>query len=262
MIKIRPQELLQKNIWLYTSIFCVVCAFVACRVSVRPDPNVSIVEIEAVITYTPSLTETPSPIPVGDSSEPAEVIPPVESNQDNPPAPTFDPLERTLPAFDQFIEKVKNGVAGQVVGLWVENKLSLKVVYQPETNPAFVSSIDNVATYFLLPYQKAGNHGLLAHNYLAGRYFYDLVIGDVIQLVYGDGYYEDFEITEIKDFQALEPNSPYSNFIDLASGEQLTATNLFIGVYFGPYHSTLQTCLTRGNNTEWGRHFTLAPLTD
>ncbi len=164
-----------------------------------------------------------------------------------------------LPAFDQFIQDLKTGESGRIVGIWVDNVLALRVVYQPSNNPAFVSSEDDVATYFLLPWEKAGNYGLLAHNNLAGRYFFNLQIGDIISLVFGDGDYMDFEIMEIKEFQALQPDSAYSNFIDLATGEQLTVNQVFIEVYMGDFHTTLQTCIANGNETEWGRLFTIAP---
>jgi len=184
--------------------------------------------------------------------------------------PTLSPIEITATAeviqheenlriFDQFIADLKTGEAGKIVGIWIENVLALKVVYQPSNNLGFVSTIDETATYFLYPWQKAGNHGLLAHNYLAGRYFFNVQVGDIVTLVFGDGDYEDFEVTSINEYQALQPNSPYSNFIDQSTGEQLTATNLFIEVYMGEYHTTLQTCIAVGAETEWGRRFILAP---
>jgi hypothetical protein len=169
------------------------------------------------------------------------------------------PVERTVPLFDQFIQDLKTGDKNKIVGLWVEGKMALRVVYQPPNNPGFVSTVDNVATYFLMPYKLAGNYGMLAHNYLAGRYFFNLVVGDVVELVFGDGNYQDFEVVEIKEFQALKPNSPQSDYIDLVSGAQLTANKLFIQVYMGEFHTTLQTCIARGNEGSWGRQFVLAP---
>ncbi|MDK2980544.1 MAG: hypothetical protein PWQ55_891 [Chloroflexota bacterium] len=197
----------------------------------------------ATLTATTGPTETPAPTPT---------ITPT-------PTPAATATPDWLPIFDQFIADVKTGEAGRVVGIWVEGVLALEVVYQPATNPGYVSTDDEIATYFLYPWQKAGNHGLLAHNYLAGRYFFNLQVGDIISLVWGDGNYEDFEITQIKDFQALQPDNPYSNFIDLDSGEQLTVNNVFLEVYMGDYHTTLQTCIAQGNETEWGRQFVLAP---
>lgn len=167
--------------------------------------------------------------------------------------------ERQLRIFDQFISEMKNGNANQVVGIWVENVMALEVVYQPAGNSSFVSTVDDVVTYFLYPWEKAGNHGLLAHNYLAGRYFFDVGYGDIITLVFGDGYYQDFEVTQIKEYQALQPNSPYSNFIDLETGEQKNVNTVFMEVYMGDFHTTLQTCIANGGEGEWGRQFTLAP---
>ncbi|REG11758.1 sortase family protein [Pelolinea submarina] len=212
----------------------------ACSTQVKePQPLVH----SATLTPTVGPTETPAPTPT---------ITPT-------PTPEYTATPDWLPIFDQFIADVKNGEADQVVGIWVDNVLALRVVYQPATNPGYVSTEDEVATYFLYPWNKAGNHGLLAHNYLAGRYFFNLSVGDVISLVWGDGNYEDFEITRIKDFQALQPDNPYSNFVDLDTGEQLTVNNVFLEVYMGDYHTTLQTCIAQGSETEWGRQFVLAP---
>jgi len=195
-------------------------------------------------TQTPIPTETPTPTP--DSTAIYQVTQTAEA-------------EEQLRVFDQFIADMKNGNAAQVTGIYVENVLALAVVQQPPGNAGFVSTIDDVITYFLYPWQKAGNHGLLAHNYLAGRYFFDVGYGDIITLVFGDGYYEDFEVTQIKEYQALQPDSPYSNFIDLETGEQKTVNTVFFDVYMGAYHTTLQTCIAKGAEGEWGRHFTLAP---
>lgn len=198
-----------------------------------------------------------------------EIIGPIETASPAP-TPTHSPAEITATAetlrheenmriFDQFISDLKTGESDRIVGVWIENVLGIRVVYQPTGNPGFVSSVDEMATYFMMVWQKSGNHGLLAHNYLAGRYFFNIQVGDIITIVFGDGNYEDFEVISIKEYQALQPDSPYSNFIDLESGEQLTSTNLFMNIYMGDYHITLQTCIANGAETEWGRLFTLAP---
>jgi hypothetical protein len=202
--------------------------------------------VNPAVKHIPNTIEQPSPT----------ITPNPTATSTPEPTPTEDIWK---PIFDQFIEDVKNGNPDQIVGLWAENVMALRVVYQPASNPGFVSTEDNVATYFMVPWEKAGNHGLLAHNYLAGRYFFNLKVGDIIQLVFGDGYYMDFEISEIKEFQALQPDSPYSNFIDLTTGEQLTVNDVFVEVYMGDFHTTLQTCIANGNESEWGRLFTIAP---
>jgi hypothetical protein len=215
----------------------------ACTISPRPVP------VEVMVTMTPSSQPTESPkatptsVPTAIPTKVAEVI----------------QVEKTVPLFDQFIQDIKTGEKNKIVGLWVEGKMALTVVYQPASNPGFVSTVDNVATYFLLPYKMAGNYGMLAHNYLAGRFFFNMTTGDIIQLVFGDGDYQDFEVVDIKEYQALQPNSPRSDYINLVSGAQLTANNLFYEVYMGDFHTTLQTCIAQGIEDSWGRRFVLAP---
>jgi len=224
--------------------------FTACQAQPAPEPVVA----NETWTAVPALEAT--------ATIPDATITPIPPTATATPDATEIALAATadwLPIFDQFVEDMKNGNADQIVGIWVENILALRVVYQPASDPGYVSTNDDEVTYFLYPWQKAGNHGLLAHNYLAGRYFFNLNVGDIITLVFGDGDYMDFEITEIKEFQALQPDNPYGNFIDLESGEQLTVNNVFIEVYMGDFHTTLQTCIASGIESEWGRQFVLAP---
>ena len=105
--------------------------------------------------------------------------------------------------------------------------MALNVVLQPDSNPAFVSSEPETATYFTMVQQYTGNTGLLAHNYLAGLYYFDLQPGQVIILVYGDGHTEKFIVSQKEEFQVLSPYSPTSSFIDLATGATLSTTDMF-----------------------------------
>ncbi|MDO9545432.1 MAG: hypothetical protein Q7J07_01620, partial [Pelolinea sp.] len=141
------------------------------------EPNV--IMITETVIPAPTMTPGPTATATPDATATAQAL-----------------REYNLRIFDQFIENNKNGNGDQVTGLWVENVMALQVVYQPSSNPGFVSTVDNVATYFLYPWQKAGNHGLLAHNYLAGRYFFNVQLGEIITLVFGDGNYMDFEVTK------------------------------------------------------------------
>jgi len=254
------------------NIICLVLIFtiwvlVACSGStskeVLQEPGVNIVP--QLITSTPEqeIIENQTEAPIAEKPQGADTAVNKENGDKNQNAQEKSSAElSTLPIFDQFIQDIKTGEADKIVGMWVEDVLALRVIYQPTNQPGFVSTIDRVATYFLYPWEHAGNHGLLAHNYLAGRFFFDMGVGDIIQLVFGDGNYMDFEVTEIKEFQALEPNNPYGNFIDLETGQQLTANNVFIEVYMGDFHTTLQTCIAYGGNSEWGRQFTMAPPID
>ncbi|MCL4258163.1 MAG: hypothetical protein KJZ53_06500, partial [Anaerolineales bacterium] len=79
--------------------------------------------------------------------------------------------------------------------------------------------------------------------------------GDVAELVMGDGSVLEFEIYEIQSYQALSPNSALSDFLDLDTGEKLTANDLFYRVYGGQMTLTFQTCINRDNISTWGRTF-------
>ena len=89
-----------------------------------------------------------------------------------------------------------------------------------------------------------------------------LKVGDIVQLVYGDGNYLDFEVVKINEYQALQPDSPYSNCVNLNTGEELSANNLFIEVCMGDFHTTLQTCITKGNETGLCNIFSVKLITD
>lgn len=196
------------------------------------------------VSPTPTLTQTPE-----STATPTETATPL---------PTPTPLPP--PFLDTFIENLKNGNAGQVVGVYVEDALSLRVVQQPASDPAYVSTIPNTATYFAMVRSVTGNTGLLAHNYLAGAYFFDLTPGQLVTLIYGDGSTDEYVVSSAEEFQALSPSSPTSNFVSLSSGETLSSTDLFYRVFGGGTRTTFQTCIAQGNEDSWGRLFVIAPL--
>jgi len=165
-------------------------------------------------------------------------------------------VSRTIPVSD-FVQSLIDGSAGTIRGLYVDNKFAFPVVQQPTGNAAFVSTTEDVITDFAMP-RKYGVTGLLAHNYLAGIEFFELEIGDLIQVVYGDGNIQMYRVSDIQSYQALSPNSASSNFVDLATSEKLTASQLFKRVYMGEHHLTLQTCIQQGSEDSWGRLFVIA----
>jgi len=160
-------------------------------------------------------------------------------------------------AINDFISIVADGTSEVIRGVYSESNFALEIVQQPHGQAGFVSSIEGVVTQFSMPTQY-GVTGLLAHNYLSGRYFFKLGKGDVIQLVFGDGSLKEYQITDIQRYQALQPNSIKSKFLDLISGEQLSANQLFKRVYMGSHHLTLQTCIQAGSEDSWGRLFIIA----
>ena len=161
-----------------------------------------------------------------------------------------------FPAFTDFVTNVSNGKPNQIVGVYVENVLALRVVQQ--INPEFVSLNEGEATQYALANAKEGNIGLLAHQALSGVLFNSLKKGDIVQIIYGNSVISRYEVTEIKDFQAYKADDPTSNFIDLSNHSTLTSTSLFYHLYGGDKHVTFQTCITRNNHDEWGLHFVIA----
>jgi hypothetical protein len=168
-----------------------------------------------------------------------------------------DRQEAVIPVLMDFSNSVQNGQAGVLRGVYTEDVLALPVVQQPAGSPGFVSGYDGLVTQFGMAAQF-GTIGLLAHNHLAGRSFSGLEVGQTVRLVYGDGRIERFIVTEVLEYQALQPTSPYSSFRDLASEEVLSAQQMFQRVYQGEHHLTFQTCIDAEGNPSWGRLFVIA----
>ena len=163
----------------------------------------------------------------------------------------------TKVAINNFISTVADGATGVIRGVYSEHNFALQIIQQPAGQAGFVSTIEGVVTQFAMPSQY-GITGLLAHNYLSGSHFFGLGMGDIVQLVYGDGDIKDYQIVDIQRYQALQPNSPISQFLDLKTGEKISATQLFKRVYMGNHHLTLQTCIQEGSEDSWGRLFIIA----
>lgn len=164
-----------------------------------------------------------------------------------------------LPTFADFSKSVQNGDAKTLRGVYVADVFALPVVQQPANIPGYVSTTDGELTQFGMAAQY-GNVGLLAHNHLSGKLFSQLVAGQEVRLVYGDGSTEVFIISEVLHYQALQPNSPYSSFrnMDKTSEATLSAEQMFKRAYFGDRHVTFQTCISAYGNTSWGRLFIIA----
>jgi hypothetical protein len=96
--------------------------------------------------------------------------------------PAFDPVDLNSANaaetdqiqldFERFITEVSDGQPEEVRGVHVPGVLELPVIQQPSSDGVFVSPDLDVATQF----RSAASHGvtgLLAHNYLSGRLFYN-----------------------------------------------------------------------------------------
>ena len=162
-----------------------------------------------------------------------------------------------LPNLSSFSSSIQNGEGKVIRGAYVDGLFALPILQQPSNNAAFVSTVDNTLTQFGMASQF-GNVGLLAHNYLSGQFFFQLTAGMVIQLVFGDGRIETYQVTHIYRYQATSPNSVSSDFVDLETQKTITASELFTKVYKGPRHVTFQTCISQDGNSSWGRYFVVA----
>jgi hypothetical protein len=171
--------------------------------------------------------------------------------------PTVGYSKSVTPNFSDSYNLIRNGEADVLRSVYVPDMFTLPVVQQPADNPYFVSNHDGEATQFSIASQY-GNVGLLAHNNLSGKSFSKLSVGQEVELVYGDGRVEDFVITQVLRFQALQPQSQQSSFIDLDNSETLSANQLFNRVYAGSRHITFQTCIKAHGNASWGRLFIVA----
>jgi hypothetical protein len=158
---------------------------------------------------------------------------------------------------DSFISSVSNGKASQVTGLYAEDILAYSVRRQPDGNMGYVSDATDEVTQFGLAAQY-GTQAFLAHNYLAGASFSELTVGQYITLVYGDGSTADFRVDAIRRYQALSPDSTQSRFVDLKSGEELSASDLFYAIYNSESAVVLQTCIASEGISTWGRLFVQA----
>ena len=156
-----------------------------------------------------------------------------------------------------LIDGVVNGQADQVVGVYVSDLLSMPVVQQPEGDSTFISSTDNTITQFSAA-TMFDSTGLLAHNTKAGSQFFDLEINQQAVLIFGDGTTHSYRIESIHSYQALDPNNPYSDFIDLSDNSQLSSNDLFLETYGAGDQLVFQTCIAAEGINSWGRIFIIA----
>ncbi len=161
------------------------------------------------------------------------------------------------PSLGAFTDRVSHGAASEVLGLYLDGRVALHVVHQPTNDRNYVSAVPGTATLFSLA-AETGTLGFLAHREAGGAAFASLSLGDSVRVIYGDGRTEAFTVSEIDRYQALEPSDPYADFVDLGSGEQLSAAQVFQRVYGSGRGLVLQTCLPRDGDLSWGRLFVLA----
>jgi hypothetical protein len=162
-----------------------------------------------------------------------------------------------LPTLATFTSWLDNGQASLLRGIYVPDILADGVVQQPAGQGNFVSPRQGYVTQFGAA-SALGSTGLLAHNYLAGATFSLLQAGQLVYLVYGDGKTATFIVTHRLQYQALQPDSPYSNFIDLGNHRSMSSSQVFSAAYGHPGAVVFQTCIAANGVSSWGRLFVIA----
>jgi hypothetical protein len=92
------------------------------------------------------------------------------------------------------------------VSVYVDDVLSYPIVQQPADSPLWVSDNPHFITQFGLP-THFDVIGLLAHDYLAGKDFFELEIGQVAEIKFSDGHIKIFVISSISYESAGQPPS-------------------------------------------------------
>jgi hypothetical protein len=164
------------------------------------------------------------------------------------------PQTGVMQSEETFVDSVVNGEADTLRGVYVPDILALPVEQQPKNDSNYIRMEPDLATQYR-PAARFGVTGLLAHNTLAGKLFFDMKIGDVVTLAYGDGSTQRYQVTQIARFQARNANHEY---VDLEDGEIVSGAELFQEMYTGTNHVTFQTCIFAEGNESWGRLFVVA----
>ena len=129
--------------------------------------------------------------------------------------------------------------------LIAQGHFAFPVIQQPVGDPWHVSQHVNEITQF----SKATNVTLLAHNYLAGENFSKLDIGDRLFLVREDSLV-GYSVYAIDYYETINPTL----FRNLETNEVISARSI-IQRYYHDTDLTLQTCISRMGNDQWGLMF-------
>ena len=162
------------------------------------------------------------------------------------------------------VRQHRPGLARTVTGTarlakWIDvpDVFSLAVVQQPAGDLVYVSIRRDLVTQFHMASQN-GVTGLLAHDFLSGKEFYKLSVGQIINVTYTDDSVRQYQVSSIRSYQKLDPESLHSDYIDLSTQEELSTGQVFDRYYMGKHHLILQTCLPGEGRLDWGLYFVVA----
>jgi hypothetical protein len=190
-----------------------------------------------------------SPMPVAQQATLEPVIPTLQPGGGRQAARAVDVHE--LP---EFVESSGSGDSELVTGVYAPGRFDLIVEQQPPNHNLYVTEKWGYATQFARPL-RFEVIGLLAHNTFSGILFYGLDLNDDVFLVFGDGRTAVYRVEAIEEFQKLEPGNPRSDYMELATGRQMTTNEVFTRFYKNGHHLILQTCLERNGDMSWGVRF-------
>jgi hypothetical protein len=156
-------------------------------------------------------------------------------------------------ALDQLYERMNTEGEGYETGIYAPGVFAFPITQQPEDQNLYVSVKRNLVTLFRAA-QNNGITGLLAHNFLAGAFFYNLELGQEVWLVEGNEKSQVYQITGIEQFQKIERGAD-DVFIDLQTKESLSVSEVFDRFYTGEPRLVLQTCLEKDGDLNWGLTF-------
>ena len=162
-----------------------------------------------------------------------------------------------LPGLQHFIGEVFTGEKGIIRGVYVPGVFAYPIIQQPSNNDIYVSNKTDLITQFHQA-DHNGITGLLAHNYLTGKFFFDLEIGQEIWIVYGDRELRHYQVTSLHQFQKIDTSSLYSPMLDLNTQEELSTSEVYSQFYRGAHHVVFQTCLAGEGRLDWGLFFVTA----
>jgi hypothetical protein len=134
---------------------------------------------------------------------------------------------------------------------------TLPIIQQPAGRGEFVSTRMDMVTQYRQPGEE-GVTGLLAHNYLSGQQFYQLEIGQELQVMYTNNQSQRYRITRIEKYRKIDANSLSSDLVDLSTERRMTSGQVYDQVYTGRHHLTLQTCLEGNGRLNYGLTFIIA----
>jgi hypothetical protein len=191
--------------------------------------------------------------------EPLGILDSEQSTEDRyqvPESSGFVEYSEKATIFGQFAEIFSEVRIDPVGGVYAPGAFGFPIVEQPPGKDNYVSRKSGLVTRFRQA-ERYGVTGLLAHNYLAGKSFYDLDVGQEIWLLFGDDLLL-YRVESIHRYQRIRNRRSGDEFIDLNDGQILTTHEIFVQFYRGEPHVTFQTCLEREGELDWGLYFVVA----